>query len=258
MPRLLPGVVLVAIGIALFVGLWLVPLPFPVTRSKTIARVVSFTFATGLLPVLVGAFQILTYRDRQRAIAARASGTPPSSGSRGPVMGIVLVGLVVAVFALGAVQPQRPDAWLEFRDPDGKYMAEFPDTPISSDIGRVWGLVDGSSYMCVSSHLLEGEEWSPDPVERLDRGERVFRQRASGTFAPKDLAIQGVPIRELQGSGSAFSLVGVHQPVLFTRCRIFIVGRRRYTLIGEVPLDRPERQADIQRFFDSFRVLEVK
>jgi len=54
------------------------------------------------------------------------------------------------------------------------------------------------------------------------------------------------------------TLDGVSQPNHYLRCRIFIVGKRRYTVLGEVPFDAPEKRADVAKFLDAFRVLSAK
>jgi hypothetical protein len=150
--------------------------------------------------------------------------------------------------------------WVEYRDPDGKWLASFPDTPMlpGKGLGVVYGLTDGSTYMTVSYHDLEPDELEMSVADRLAQGEQKVRSRASGTLEAKDSKIQGVPFRELEGRGTGFTLNGVSQPNHYLRCRIFIVGHRRYTVLGEVPFDEPERRAQVAKFIDGFRVLSVK
>src|SRR5579872_3695512 len=168
MPRLLPGVVLVAIGVALVVGLWFVPLPFPVTRGKTIARLVSFTFALGLIPIAIGATWIASYRARQRALSGAPGGPLPAGLF--PALGI---GSIVVVFGLATLTqprggPDEGDSWTECRDDDGAFQATFPGPPEEKSGGRrAYGVI-GKSIFAVTWHDLEGEEWSSDPVARLD------------------------------------------------------------------------------------------
>lgn len=180
-------------------------------------------------------------------------------GTKIALVSLGLVGFLIFVGPRiqGAVRSRE---WIEYRDPNGRWLVSFPDTPMRTEngLGVVWGLVDGSTYMSVSSHELEGEEWTPDAQERLARGERVVRARIAGNLTATDTAIQGVPIRELEGQGSGFKLNGVTRTDHYLRCRIFVVGHRRFTILGEVPFDQPERRAEVARFLDSFRLLASK
>lgn len=143
------------------------------------------------------------------------------------------------------------------------FLVSFPGIPEEHGEGwRVLCAVPGQTAFCVNWHDLEGEEWSPDAAERLACGERVLRQHLVGpngtspTLAVKDLSIEGVPIRELQGMGTGFTVGSRVYGDHYLRCRMFVVGHRRFTLIGEVPRDRADMWPEIERFFGSFRILK--
>lgn len=159
----------------------------------------------------------------------------------------------------------NPSAWREFSSEKGRFSVLLPGTPfertipLDTKIGKLdtVNFILGSSSASYAVSYIDYPVFIEDPsiVKRaLDAGRDGAVQRVQGTLIEeKEISLSGHPGRYIKvrvGEGG------------ITRSRLYVVGKRVYTLIFIVDEDGASATAvrsheDISaRFLDSFKLLE--
>ena len=156
---------------------------------------------------------------------------------------------------------EPPDGeWIVFSPEGGQFRIEIPGeprpetdsrlTPVGSVQERKWWLETGAMELAVETHDVPrlGAAIAPEDVI-LDRSTRgVVASKNGELIESRPILVQDAPGREFRYALAGPEGAGGRLAV----ARTILVGRRIYLLTAAAARD-PRADADVQRFFDSFR-----
>lgn len=162
--------------------------------------------------------------------------------------------VVVLAYVVAHYDEILPSQWVTYRSPEGRFIANFPATPVASSestpgtganafvIHSVTAAPNRETAFAVAWSEVEQAGRSDD--ELLEAGKDGALKRLHATLIEeKRMMVQGHPARELR--------VDVHRDALLI-CRMILVENRLYQLVFSSRHLREDRR-NVQKFFDSFR-----